>query len=142
MLKSVPKHSRPFSLTTIGASGRFSSVIMTIADCIFAIAALGIVCAFFYLRESIFAYRLTPLISVSLLLGQLLCNKWLRQKRITTQTLLLNLYLTAVAVAALERDLWRGSILGLVFAFMSVRYLVEILRRLRQARILAGGPGL
>jgi hypothetical protein len=122
----------PLSLTAIERSGRFSSVMMTIANCMFAIAAIGIVCAFFYLRGSILAYRLTVLLPVSLLLAQLLFSKWLRQKGIAIQMLLFNLYITAVIVAALERDIWRGSILGLVFAFMTIRYLVEILQKLRR----------
>jgi len=131
-MESVPKHPRPFTLAMISAvADRLFLVTMAIADYSFAIVAIGIVCTFFYLRESIFAYRLTSLILVSFLLAQLFCNKWLRKKRIANQALLLNLYLTAVAVSAMQRDIWRETILGFIFVLMSLRCSVEILRRLR-----------
>ena len=136
MPKEVSKHFRGFSLSAIGAGvDRSYPVVMAIANFTFAIVATGTVCLLFYLRESAFAYRLTLLLSASFLFAQLFCNKWLRQKHIATQMLLLNLYLTAVAMTVMERDLWRKSILGLIFAFMSLRCLVEIRRALAGRRV-------
>jgi hypothetical protein len=136
MLKEDPRHTRSFLLSAIGAGvDRTYLVVMAIANFTFAMVATGAVCLLFYLRESVFAYRLTLLLSASFLFAQLICNKWLRQKHIATQMLLLNLYLTAVAVTVMERDLWRKSILGLIFAFMSLRCLVEIQRKLAGRRM-------
>jgi hypothetical protein len=143
MQKADQGKLRHSSLTKIGAAlDRSFSMTIAITDIGFAVVALGIVCSFCYLRESILAYRLAALISLSFFMVQLLCNKWLRTKHIAIQTALLNLFLTAVAVAAIERHVWRESILVLIFALMSVRYLVEIVRRLREGKILAGAPGV
>jgi hypothetical protein len=140
MLKPVPIHPRPYSLTMTGAAvDRTYLVSMKIADFAFAIVAIGMVCLFFYIRQPVFAFYAILLSESVPVAAQLLWNKRLRQNGIAIQTLLLNLYVFA-AVTTLERDVWRKSILGLVFAFMSVRYLVEIQRTLRRAR-QAGGPG-
>jgi hypothetical protein len=136
MLKEVPKRFRCFHLSAIGAGvDRSYPVVMGIANFTFAMVAIGTVCLLFYRRESVFAYRLTLLLSASFFFAQLFCNKWLREKQIAAQMLLLNLYLTTVAMTVLERDLLRKSILGLIFAFMSLRCLVEIRRTLAGARV-------
>jgi hypothetical protein len=108
---------------------------MAVVNFTFALVAIVTVCLLFSLRESVFAYRLTLLLSASFLFAQLFCNKWLRQEHIATQVLLLNLYLTAVAVTVMERDLWKKSILGWIFAFMSLRSLLEIRRTLAGTRV-------
>ena len=140
MQNADPKHFRSSSLTKIGAAvDRSFSATIAITDFGFAIVAIGIVCLFFYIRQPVSAFYVILLSESVLLAAQLFWNKRLRQKGIAIQILLLNLYVFA-AVTTLERNVWRTSILGLVFAFMSVRYLVEIQRTLRQARILPTSP--
>ncbi len=142
MLISVSKYFPPLTQGRIGVMDRFCSVMMTIVDCMITIAAIGILCVFIYLRELTFAYYSALVLSASFLIAQMLCNKWLRQKRIAILTLRLSLYLSAVAVTSIiERSVGKGSLLVLFFAIMSIRELAEIRWRLRRPRILPTTPG-